>query len=263
MVLRRCRTEDGGLVEAVEHDGRRAGGQGPEEAGAEPVDVEQRQAQDQPVRGSPPPGRVQRRDARQQRPVGVHGALGPPGGARGVDDQGVVARLQLGRGRRCAPGLPGQLVHAHDGDAGTEEIGAHPAPGRWRARAGRRPRRGPPRRRGPTGSPAPGPRRPGARPRGPRRTREWHAPATAPGPPDRPRARRGPTPPGRSAGRARRRRPTRPPPVDEHRRVRAGGPPARPHLGQRPPRQGARVGPAPRGDERPHRPRPQVIVWRS
>ena len=51
MVLVRRRTEDRGLVEAVEHGGRRAGGQGAEEAGAEPVDVEERQAEDEPVVG--------------------------------------------------------------------------------------------------------------------------------------------------------------------------------------------------------------------
>ena len=167
----------------------------------------------------------------------VDRTLGLPGGARGVDDEGVVARLQVavGAGLR-ALGLHGQTVDAQHGDARTER--GHRCPGP--STAGRAPAR---RRRttwatsgiGPTGSRARGRRRRAAPRGGPRRTRASRGPATGPGRPGRRRARRGRRPSARCAGRGlRRRRPVAPPPVDQHGRAGSGRPQPLPHLGQGP-----------------------------
>ena len=75
--------------------------------------------QDEPILGGPAPRRVQRRDARQKGRVGVDRALGLPSGARGIDDQRVVAaRTSVGpacpRPRR--PGADAQHGHAWSED---------------------------------------------------------------------------------------------------------------------------------------------------
>ena len=270
MVLRRRRTEDGRLVEAVEHDGGRARGQRAEQPGAQAVHVEEREGKDEAVLGLPLPGVAQRRDAGQERGMGVHRPLGLARGPRRVDDQGVVARA--------------------------------PAPSRVRARRGtaaRTPELGPRRTTGRTATEhvrpiavADGERRRGVadhvvRSRASvaaglsgtsdRAGRSTATSATTEGErgagaPQDPVAR-----PDAVAGQDRGQRAVRPssaarvddpcgvPSVDEHGRVRVGRPLPGPHRGQRadPAAPRTAVAATVRGDERPHRRRPQVIVWRS
>ena len=71
--------------------------------------------------GLPGPGGAQRRGARQEGCVGVDRTLRLSGGARRVDDERVVAGLQLGEGDGPRSlRLELQLLHPQHGDAGTE-----------------------------------------------------------------------------------------------------------------------------------------------
>ena len=68
-------------VEAGEEHRRAPGQQGAVDAHAQAVGVEDGQAVDQPVVGTPPPGGGDRHGGGQQVPVAQHGALGRAGGA--------------------------------------------------------------------------------------------------------------------------------------------------------------------------------------
>ena len=94
----------------------------PKRPGTEPVHVEEGQGQEETIVGLPAPGPDQRADPGQQRGVGVHRALGPAGGARGVDDErvglGTEARqiALVGMDRRRG-GPFDQLVDGEDRDS--------------------------------------------------------------------------------------------------------------------------------------------------
>ena len=144
MVLAGAAAQDRRLVEAVEHDGGGTRGQGAEQPGAQPVHVEERQAEDEAVLGRPVPGRQQRRDAGQEGGVRVHRPLGLAGGPRGVDDQRVV----VGPARR--PRRAGSARAGARRPARPRRTTGRPARERVRPRRGRR-RPAPARRRRPRG----------------------------------------------------------------------------------------------------------------
>ncbi len=81
----------------VHHRGAPPGGQRAEETGAQPMDVEEGQRQNEMVIGLPAPGQPDGLHAGQEGAVRVHRTFGVAGRARGVDDEGVViglARIQ-------------------------------------------------------------------------------------------------------------------------------------------------------------------------
>ena len=257
----------------------RAGGAGrkrAEEPGHKAVHVEQGEAQDEPVLGAPVPGRHQGGRARHQRPVGVDGTLRLPRGARGVDDQRVIAGYQISvrtrspdapccawriggcrrRGRESVDGQHGrchlgaeQVVSVGDRDhrpGVTDHVGDLLRGRRGADRHEHRPgvqdsekdlygfgrRPGTPHDTVSLGDAAVG-ERPG-HPHGALRQRSSvdHTPGILP--------------------------------VDEHGSSGVRGPVSCPDLGQRRCRSaGRRLRPTTGRDERPHRPGPFVIVWRS
>ena len=152
--------------------------------------------------------------------VGVHGALGLAGGARGVDDERVVARLRLGQRAAARPARPPGPARprARPATPGPKRSARPGSVGRWPAPGRRRPRRGPTSARGADG--LTGTRTAPARStasEGPDGLEGGAGPPQDPVPRTDAVRRRGPTPPRRCAGRARRRRrPRALPPVDEH-----------------------------------------------
>ena len=231
--------QDRRLVEAVEHHGGGTRGQGAEQPGAEAVHVEERQAEHEAVLGRPVPGRQQRR---RPRPAGSAWVCTAPFGLPVVPTcrRSTRRRRAAGPGRRrvgCArrPG-PGPRRARRTGPAAERSGRSRSHERQYRTgigddvvELGAGGRRADRHENGTARA---------ARRAAPRWRGAWRGRTTAPGRPARPPARPGPPP--RAAVRAVEGRRVhhrgRVPAVDQHRSLRPGRPPRRPHLRQRPTR---------------------------
>ena len=242
----------------------------PKRPAHEAVHVEERQAEDETVVGLQPQADSSAETPARSERVRVHGALRCPGGARGVDDQRVVVgssgkRIPTAAAGPSRRGRARRTRRPAARSPGPNALGArrsHTAtPGRasrdtWATSARRR--------RGADGTSD----RAGAQhgEEDLRRTRAWPGRTTAHGRPGRRRGQRARPPSPPCVRRALRRRSPAPGRHPSTQHGASGGPPsAAAHTSGsvRPGRGGGAIRPAPGGNERPHRRRPQVIVWRS